>query len=154
MRVNINPVIAVGVTPPALIDVQAGVFGIPIVFSVHANKQEVTFFAEASNLFKADDPTGTTTPPIPVDIAVPATLRPDNGNPLNGDNNKLAWGSPGSPIAGFPSAGVTVQKLFQSSQPGVFSQNVTLTVTYNQDNPERPVGQYSGKVKLTGLLLQ
>ena len=37
---------------------------------------------------------------------------------------------------------------FESSQPGYFSQNVFVTVAWNQDDPEKPQGQYSGLVTL------
>jgi hypothetical protein len=48
---------------------------------------------------------------------------------------------------------VTETKAYESSQNNHFSQNVNVVVTWNQDDPEKPMGEYSGCVRLTALVL-
>jgi hypothetical protein len=150
--VNVDPIIATTPVPPAQITVQAGKFQMPITYLIGANRQEVTFSVQATGLWKADDPKGTEVAPIPVDTDLPATLSPTNGNALNGADNKLAWVGPTDAINGFPAVG-TGSKVFQSSQSGHFSQNVVVVVGWNQSDNEKPKGQYSGFVKLTGVIV-
>jgi hypothetical protein len=41
---------------------------------------------------------------------------------------------------------------FESSQNNRFSQDVTVTVCWDQDDDEKPMGEYSGVVKLTSMI--
>ena len=151
--VNVDPIIAITPVPPATITVQSGKFQIPITYTIGANKQEVTFSVQATDLWKADDPTGTEVAPIPLDTTLQATLTPTNGNALDGADNKLPlpWVAAAA-INGFPAQG-TGTKTFQSSQNGHFSQNVIVVVGWNQSDNEKPKGQYSGFVKLSGVIV-
>ena len=45
------------------------------------------------------------------------------------------------------------EEAFESSQNGHFSQEVAVTCTWNQDDPEKPQGEYSGWVVLAGMVL-
>ncbi|MBL7218523.1 MAG: hypothetical protein ISS69_00275 [Phycisphaerae bacterium] len=134
--------------------VQTGDFTATIDFRVDANLQVVTLYAAASPLFKGDDPLGTEVQPIPLNVTAGIEIDPDNANPLGGGSQVAAFliGGATEDIDGFPGV-PTEQITFESSQNNHFSQNVRLTVTWNQDDPEKPTGEYSGKVKLTALLL-
>ncbi|MCY2929535.1 MAG: hypothetical protein NTV86_08585, partial [Planctomycetota bacterium] len=115
------------------------------------NQQFVTLYVEASDLFKGDDPTGTSVTPIPLNTTVPAVISPEHANPANLGSNKAPWTGPGLAIGNFLTQ-KTLPILFESSQNNHFSQNVGVTVTWNQNDPEKPQGQYGGRVRLTAVL--
>jgi hypothetical protein len=79
-------------------------------------------------------------------------IAPTDANPINGGSNVAAYTGPGDPIGDYPTE-MTETIVYESSQNNHFSQDVYITVTWNQGDPEKPMGQYSGKVKLTCLLL-
>jgi hypothetical protein len=132
--------------------VQTGNFTATCVFRVDANMQIVSFFAEASPLYKGNDPTNTDVAPIPLNLSAGILLQPANGNAMGGLDNNLAYGSATGVCDGFPTV-VTETKAYESSQNNHFSQNVNVVVTWNQDDPEKPMGEYSGCVRLTALVL-
>jgi len=151
--VNVDPIIAITPTAPETITVQTGKFAIPVTFTVGANTQSVNFSAAGTDLWKADDPTGTEVAPILFDQTRACTLALTNGNALNGENNSLPLPfTAGDPINSFPSY-LSGSKIFQSSQNGHFSQDVTLTCGWNQSDPEKTKGQYSGYVRLIGVIV-
>jgi len=153
--VNVDPNVGVQAST-AIVDagtVQTGDFSATIDFRVDANLQVVTLYAVASPLYKGDDPTGTEVAPIPLNLSEGIEIDPDNANPLGGGSQVAAFISGTTEdIDGFPGV-PTEQITFESSQNNHFSQNVRLTVVWNQDDPEKPTGEYSGKVKLWALLL-
>ena len=151
--VNVNPIIAITPVPQASIPtVQLGKFIVPISWLIGANAQQVALTLEASALFKADDPTSPSF--IPVDPTTAVAVLIPNGNAINGAANSLGTltVTTSDTISGFPlvSTGTTT---FQSSQAGTFSQTITTNVPYNQSNNELPKGQYSGWVKLLGVIV-
>ena len=131
--------------------VQTGGFSALVTWRVDANSQFVNVQLEASNLFKGDDPTNDDVAPIPLALSTPASVRPANGNETNSGDNLLAWGGGQGEVSGFPTQ-LTEVGTFESSQNGHFSQLVTTTVRYNQNDPEKPQGQYSGVVRMYVLL--
>ena len=151
--VTINPNMAVGVVTP-IVDagtVQTGAFAANLVFRVDANTEAVKMFLEASSLYKGDDPLNTEVAPIPLKTSVPVLISPQYGNRMGALPNEAAWNGAGALIGAYPTTSTeTVQ--FESSQNGHYSQNVGYKITYTQPDPEKPQGQYSGKVKLTILL--
>jgi len=153
--VTVDPNVGVSAIAP-IIDagtIQTGDFTATIEFRVDANLQFVTFYAVASPLFKADDPMGIEVSPIPLNLTEGVIIDADNGNPVMAGSNIAAFLSGSTEdIDGYP--GVPTEQIkFESSQNNHFSQNIRLTVTWNQDDPEKPTGEYSGKVKLWCLLL-
>jgi hypothetical protein len=151
--VNISPNIAVGVTSP-IVDMgsfQTGDIQTVVQFRVDANQQQIFMYLEASDLYKGGDPTSTDVAPIRLNTSQPAWLIPANGNKMGGGPNTLAWLTTGSPIDGF-STQATEQGQFESAQNGRFSQLVTAKWLYTQPDPEKPAGQYSGKVRLTAMI--
>ena len=148
---NVNPAIAV--IPPAITNMgtfQTGNVPANLVWTISANQEAVSFFLEASDLFKGDDCSNTAVPPIPQNRLVPATMTAQFGNPINSGSNAAFWNGPGSgaSIGACPTTlGNTIR--FEGSQNSDFSQTITTVFVYNQANFEQPVGQYSGKVRLT-----
>ena len=153
VQVDVNPNVTVGVNTPNVVipPVQTGQFSATIDFRVDANVQEVCLQVEATYLYKGDDPTNDEVAPIPLDESVPVIVDPSNANPLDGASNEMPLGpTPGS-LDGFESRSTGIL-CFESSQNNHFSQDVLVTVTWDQIDPEQPTGQYSGFVRLIVLL--
>ncbi len=131
--------------------VQQGGFNALVTWRVDANSQFVNMQLEASDLWKGDDPTNHDVAPIPLAVNAPAFVKPVNGNETNSGDNLLAWGGGPGNISGYPTQKTEVGT-FESSQNGHFSQQVSTTVRYNQNDPEKPQGQYSGVIRLYVLL--
>jgi hypothetical protein len=152
VSVNVNPNVSL-VPINANVNagtVQTGTFTAFCAFEVDANSEQVSFQVAASNLYKGDDPT--TSLYIPLDLSVGPTVQPVHGEPLNFASPVLSYTSYQCTVAGFP-AQMTGFQAYESSQAGVFSQEVDVTVTWIQSNPEMPTGQYSGVVELIATLL-
>lgn len=151
--VTINPNVAVGVLSP-IVDagtVQMGPFVADLRFRIDANTEAVKMFLEGSSLYKGDDPLNTEVAPIAILISKPVAITPQFGNRMGALPNEAAWVGAGTLIGAYPTiATETVE--FESSQNGHYSQDVGYRVTYTQPDPEKPQGQYSGKVRLTVLL--
>jgi len=150
--INVNPNIGVStVADPEIQNVQTGQIEVTITFLVEANLQEACIYVEASDLFKGDDPANTEVAPIKLDTTVPVTIAPVNANPLNGGSNLASWIGAGSPIGRYTTQ-LSETICFESSQNNHFSQEVDITVTWDQTDPEKPTGQYSGMVRLCALV--
>lgn len=150
VQVRVLPNIGVGASSPEPAQIQTGRFTITVPFHISANSQFVKIEISASHLFKAHDP-ASTAPPIMLDTSRPAAVVPAAGNENGGaGDNRLAWVEQ-TTISDFPGWKTEVGT-FESSQPGFFNQDVMVTVTWNQANPDQPVGDYSGYVRLTAML--
>ena len=64
---------------------------------------------------------------------------------------KAIWLGAGADILSFKTKTTEVVE-YESSEEGHFSEDVTCTISYTQPDPKKPVGQYSGKVRLTALM--
>jgi hypothetical protein len=151
---TVNPNVAVnydnGVVDAGTI--QTGLICADIVFRIDANKESVQIFVEASDLWKGDDPTNSEVAPILLAQAEGATIDPVNANPLGSGSNIAGFIGAGDEVMGFPTQrSETIG--FESSQNNRFSQDVTVTVCWDQDDDEKPMGEYSGVVKLTSMLI-
>jgi hypothetical protein len=152
--VDVDP--NIGVMPVApyfdLGSVQTGPFTGIIPFRIDANTQQVRIQAAASYLFKGNDPLGTEVPPIllcmePDDFGPPGIdIFAANANPVGGGGHRAVY-SQQSDVDGFPGWS-TDSITFESSQNNHFSQQVDLHVTWVQDDPEKPMGEYSGAVAM------
>lgn len=152
--VDVDPNIAVMALDPYVDmgSIQTGEFEGEIPFRVDANTEQVRLSAGASHLFKGNvpgdpdsvlvDPIMLCTDPEKYGIFITAEL----ANPIEGADNFAAFTQP-LDIDGFPGMG-TDDITFESAQPGHFSQGVSLTVCWDQDDPEKPMGEYSGAVEL------
>jgi len=151
--VNVDPNVAVGART-ATVDagtVQTGDFSATCEFRVDANKQQVALYVCASDLYKGDDPSNTEVAPISLNLSEGVLIDPTNANPLAGGSKVASYTGPGDVVEGFPTMCTEVIE-YESSQNNHFSQSVFVTVTWTQDDPEKPMGEYSGKVKLVALL--
>jgi hypothetical protein len=135
--------------------IQTGNISAFSAFRIDANSEEVYFQVEASNLYKAGDPSSSNF--LVLATGIPAIVQPVDGAPVGLHGNALAWtGGIGAMVLdgiySLPTA-LTEQVQYQSSQAGVFSQEVDVTVTWSNANGELPVGEYKGVVVLLATLL-
>ena len=131
--------------------IDSGRFSATIHFRLDANVQALSLHVEATDLYKGDDPTLGEVAPIPLDLVRGVTISPRSASPVNGAGN-IATYVDDSMIGDFP-ARKTRKIRFESGQADRFGQDVAVMVTWNQDDPGKPTGQYSGRVRLTALLL-
>lgn len=152
--VIVNPNVKVDIpVNPGPVNHQTGDVSVTLTFRVDANQQMVSLFVEASDLWKGDDPTNPSgVAPIPLQTNKPAVIQPQYGNPINQGTNEASWLGAGAAIGNFLTQLSQTIK-FESSQNNHFSQDVSVKVTWNQNDPEKPQGQYGGRVRLTALLM-
>lgn len=155
-RVRVRVVPNVAVTAVAS-DVDAGLVRQGDVraicrFRVDANQDAVSFFVEASDLHRADDPFPGQVAPIPLKLSAGAILRPENARPADGEGNVAGYVSRQTTCNGFATMR-TRAATFSSGDRKPFQQEMAITVTWAQDDPEKPPGEYSGRVKLTAVLM-
>jgi len=131
--------------------VQTGDFTATCEFRVDANKQQVSLYACASDLYKGDDPANREVAPIALKLSSGIVITPTHASPMAGGSNVAAFVGPTELIGGFPCRR-TETVVFESSQNNRFSQSVFVTVTWTQDDPEKPMGEYSGKVRLVAFV--
>jgi len=126
--------------------VQVGTFPGVIVFRVDANVEMVSLWCVGTSLYKGNDPRDPQVAPIVLYRDGGARLEPTSAAPIQG----------GSTVAPFLetvdfngfTGWISDRIAFESSQPGYFSQDVILTLTWDQPDPEKPRGEYSGWVIL------
>ena len=135
--------------------VQIGSFDGNAIFRVDANEEAVTLGVATTHLYKGNDPFNNEVAPLPVDTRRGAVIDPANANPMEGGSNVAQYG-PGvvvdtsyGPMEGFRTNDIT----FESSQNGHFSQDVSVTVGWDQPDPEQVQGQYSGYIVLYSALV-
>ncbi len=122
-----------------------------IPFRVDANTQTCMFAGAASHLYKGDDPTNTDVLPIEVALSEGIAFVCPNANPTGGADN-LAEFTGLWDINGFP-GWQTEYVEFESSQNNHFSQDITMQVVWNQPDPEKPMGEYSGYVEFFAMVV-
>ena len=130
--------------------VQTGEFTGRIPFIVDANTQKVRIWTAASKLYKGDvadyNPDSLDVAPIPFLYDSGVEIYPASGTPVGGQDNHVEFIGLHL-IDGYP--GVLTQSIvFESAQNNHFSQQVDMVVHWDQDDPEKPMGEYSGKVKM------
>lgn len=131
--------------------VQTGAFGGTVDFMVDANQEAVLLGVAATDLYKGDNPNDESVLPLPVDTTVGALIAPDAANPIQGGSNLARFGDTSFQLPtqyGDMNAYRTNDIQFESSQNGTFSQHVAVTVGWQQPDPQKPVGEYSGYVVL------
>jgi hypothetical protein len=158
---QVDPNISMGAVD-AVIDggtVQMGNIAIPLIFRIDANTEAVALTAQVTPLFKGNDPQGQEVLPININLSSGVVMDPDAANRMGGY-------VPGPVTAAYVADAVytaadgsewpaqeTETIEFESSQNGHFSQNVGIKPTWNQADPEKPMGEYSGFVILLGSVL-
>lgn len=132
-------------------NVQTGVFYGLIPWRVDANTQNVKFWGAASYLYKGNDPSNPAVPPINLNQTYGIHFDIAHGGPIGGEDNILAYIN-AVVIDGFPGWETEVVE-YESSDPGHMSQDCSMQVSWIQTDPEKPMGEYSGKVRLSGMVV-
>lgn len=132
--------------------VETGPFSAHVCFRVEANEPNVLIFVEVTDLYKAGDATHPVVPPIPVDVAAGCEVQPTDADPTDGASPILNYVGRGAEIGAFPTH-LTETVSYASTQDGEFLQSVYVVPTWRQDEPSKPRGQYSGKVRMTVMLV-
>jgi hypothetical protein len=153
---NIDPNIAIRALTGTVDggSLQMGDAAIDILFRVDANTQAVELTFLVTPRVKGNDPTN-------VEVA---PLQPVGGLQIDPTNaNEILGGDGFAQFAGaqdwdaseglFPGL-LTEAVIFESSQDGHFSQDVTVTAKCNNSDPEKPTGEYSGYVVLWGAVVE
>ncbi len=130
-------------------EIQTGAFSATLPFRLDANSESVILGVAASSLYKGDDPLAPTVGPIGLFDGV--KIEPTDASPLAGGSNVAQYQTPGEVVGGFPTLR-TNDITFESSQNNHFSQNVAVTVSWFQNDAEKPTGEYSGVVKLYAMI--
>jgi hypothetical protein len=118
---------------------------------IHANKSRVRFTVGASDLWKGGSPQTPGSRPIPLLRSEGVEMDVEHGGPLWGQD-RFARFQGQTMIDRFPMF-VSESITFESSQANRFSQYLTTTLCWNQEDPEKPKGQYSGLVYLWVVIL-
>jgi hypothetical protein len=133
--------------------IQTGIFSGIIPFRVDANTEQVMLSAAATHLYKGDDPDSLWVDPIELymgfdEFENPAGIDiiPEHGSPIGDHSVRCAY-TQGYALDGFIGM-QTESVIFESAQNNHFSQTVDLVVTWDQVDPEKPMGEYSGFVAL------
>jgi len=131
--------------------IQTGTFFGYIPWRIDANTQNIQVWAAASYLYKGDDPTNPTVPPIMLNQTDGIKFDIAHGGPVGGDDNILQYIN-AVVIDGFPGweTGMTE---YESSDPGHLSQDCLMTVAWDQPDHEKPMGEYSGIVRLSSMIV-
>lgn len=136
-------------------DVQTGIFPGTVTFRIDANTQRVNLQVIATNLYKGDDPDSNYKiflGPAAPDGMGGALVEPSNANATDGHSNLLLWNpAPAAPVILFGMEGKESEAWDFESGELVFSQDVDVTVDYEQPDDELPMGEYSGWIKLIGI---
>ena len=153
--VMVDPNVAVGVVDANvnLGSVQMGDFSATITFRVDANMEDVHLSASVSQLYKGDDPANPDNVlPLAIVESDGVIIDPANANPMAGADSVADYVGGLVDIGGGFMGLLTDSIHFEASQNGHFSQDVDLTMSWTQPDPEQPQGEYSGLVKMFCLL--
>jgi hypothetical protein len=137
------------------IDLQEHPLGTPISaqvqFSVRANTQEVELQVACTDLYEAGDPTSAHRIPV---AGAGAQITCEHGQGIIDSAPLLSWQD--SPPAGLLPAGwtgaVSEIGIFTAAPASIFTQNVTVDVSWNTTDANLPVGEYKGIVTLIGMV--
>ncbi|MEN6423747.1 MAG: hypothetical protein ABFE13_00175 [Phycisphaerales bacterium] len=149
VEVVANVAVAVQTAVVDLGNVQTGEFSGEVVFRVDANMERLDLQAAVTPLYKGDSLTAESV--IQIAEGAGVAIACENGSEIEAGDGILAFDGATS-INGFPAL-LTEVGTFESGQNGHFSQNVTATFTWDQTDPEMPMGEYSGFCMLRGMIL-
>ena len=111
-----------------------------------SNTNLVTMFVEATALYLGGDTFNPEVDPIPLNESSGVDINPAGSTILEGENPARYIGD-GDPVDSYPSR-KTDAISFESSNAFSFNHSTGVTVTWNQDDPSKPSGQYFGKIRL------
>ena len=145
---QILPNIAVDAGPDIrLAALQTGSVAGDLPFRIDANTQWILLTVYASNLYKGNDPNSVYI--IGLDSAVPAEISVVGGNPVP---YPASFVEPVDVFSGF--LGYCTEDIaIENGDNGHFSQDLSIALSWLNEDPELPMGDYSGWVKLIGAVL-
>lgn len=127
--------------------IQTGVFTGTIPFRIDANTQKVRIWTAASKLYKGDVPDAhPEVEPISFEFNSGIEIFAEMATPVGGADNRADYIGLHQ-IDDYPGY-ETERIVFESAQNNHFSQRVDMVVHWEQDDPEKPIGEYSGRVKM------
>ena len=149
----VDPTIAVNVLTPDVDmgSTQHGPFGWCIPFRVDANSQMIYISAMATNLYKGDSPHTSEAPPLPVNIAAGILIGCTDATPMGAEPRLRQYETSPVDFNGYVAWWI-IGCNWESGQIGRFSQDVGLCVGWIQPDPEQPMGEYSGFVKILAMI--
>ena len=116
-------------------------------FRIDANTQWILLTVQASNLYKGNDPNSSYI--IGLDATVPAEISVVGGNPVP---YPAEFMEPVDVFSGF-NGFATEEIAIENGDNGHFSQDLSIALSWLNEDPELPMGDYSGWVKLIGAVL-
>ena len=145
---EINPNIAVQAIDSNvnLGTLQTGDVSLPIRFRIDANTEAVKISGWVTDLYKGDDPFNKDVAPIVVNLSNGFPIKPTNAHEIAGGNGIASYTGQ-TDYLGF-NTHTTEELTFESSQNGHFSQDVLVSPSWKNTDPEKPQGEYSGWVIL------
>jgi hypothetical protein len=133
-------------------DHQSGnLFTANLGFRVDSNKEQVQLQVIATDLYKA----GQLASLKKIDVVgTGATIIGDGVTRLlaEGGSNVLLWGTDTAGLPGAWTGKISSQGIFENTQIGTFSHDIIVAVDYKGVDPQLPTGEYSGTVKLVGMV--
>jgi hypothetical protein len=130
--------------------VTTGDFSGTFTFSIQANTPLISLQVLATNLYKDSDPSISDITPIKVNQAAGVDIHATAATSIDGSGGNAAFGSsdtlnkPNGIFTGYKTEAVKLE----STQQGVFDQDVDLRVTWTQDESIKPAGTYGGYIVL------
>lgn len=126
--------------------IQTGLFTGTIPFRIDANTQKVRIWTAASKLYKGDIFENPEVPPILFEYNSGIEIYAEMATPVGGADNRADFIGLHQ-IDEYPGY-ETERIVFESAQNNHFSQRVDMVVHWDQSDPEKPIGEYSGRVKM------
>ncbi len=130
--------------------VTTGDFSGTFTFSIQSNTPLVSMQVLATDLYKDSNPSDTDIKPIKVNQTAGVDIHPAAATIIDGGAGNAAFVSsdtlnkPNGIFIGYKTDAVKMQ----STQQGVFDQDVDLRVTWTQDETIKPAGTYGGYIVL------
>jgi len=120
--------------------------GANLVYHIDANRSEIAVFVEVTDFHRMQ---GSATWGEPIPLRAPAGIEVHHGS---GPASRLPISTRGRAIDGLPTYKSEVGHL--RSSRSIFSEDVTVHVTWDQKDPDRAPGEYGAVVRLTTMVLQ
>jgi len=118
-------------------------------FWVDANVNELNLSCIVSDLWLGNKPGASGVKPIPLKVNNGCLVEASEGRVASGDKSAILSFKSGRLVTEEQvPAHKTKYKTFASNRGGHFKQDVHVLLTWRQDEPLKPVGKYSGVVKL------
>lgn len=121
-------------------------------FGVEGNTPRALMFVEATALYFKGDVDNLSVAPIPLHVSAGVEIDAQGATVENQAGTKVSYVGSGDVVDRYPTK-KTGDIVFKSSDPYTFVHPVFVTLTWLQEDPNKPAGQYKGKVKLTCMAL-